>query len=101
MGQRLNRLKRIESALKEITGQEWSVRVEWDASEAKSGEDPKPEAAVAKAVTYREREQEVAKIPLVSRAIEKMGARLLKLDDGFGSGKPEAAESDSAEPQEP
>ena len=93
-------IKRIQLAFKEITGLEWNIRIEHDATEERLPQKATTEVQPVKAVTYRERELEVAKIPLIGRAIDKMGARLLKMDVGFGSSEPVPVESDLPEPQE-
>jgi DNA polymerase III subunit gamma/tau len=94
-------IKRIEKSLREITGKNWNVRVDWVTTVEPATPKSIPEQLPAKAVTYRQREQDLARIPLVNRAIEKMGARLLKFDEGFGSSESNSSDGDAAEPQEP
>jgi len=93
-------IKRIQNSLKEVTGREWNVKVEWDTADELPAGQTATETPVPKAVTYRQRESEVATIPLINRAVEKMGARLLKMDEGFGSGEPSPPEDDAAQAQE-
>jgi DNA polymerase III subunit gamma/tau len=94
-------IKRIQSGLKEITGQEWNLRLEMEPANGGTATGTTTENVPDKAVTYREREQEVAKIPLVSRAMEKMGARLLKMDERFGTSETTSPGNDSGAEQEP
>jgi DNA polymerase-3 subunit gamma/tau len=93
-------VQRIQEALKAVTGQEWLVRVDQEsspvASAPKNGTEPKAQ----KPITSREREQDVLRAPLLNRAVEKLGARLLKRDDGFGAEPDVTNEADPAGPQE-
>jgi DNA polymerase-3 subunit gamma/tau len=91
-----NSILRIQDALKTVTGQEWTVRIE------KESGSELPAAAQTQAiqgVTNRSRDEDARKLPLIGRAIDKLGARLLKLDDGFGSEGSIPVEGET-EPQE-
>ncbi len=75
----------IQKALRTVTGDEWIVRVERSTVDAITPEQAETKVQAVKPVTYRERSQEVLQMPLISRAVDKLGARLLKIDDGFGT----------------
>jgi DNA polymerase III subunit gamma/tau len=91
-------IEEIQAVVKSITGKDWNFRVEMEAqSDGKQDTQPQP----AKPVTYRERNQEVLQVPLVNWAVEKLGARLLRVDDGFGAAETSGSDPESAEPQEP
>jgi DNA polymerase III subunit gamma/tau len=68
--------QRVEAALKEVTGQDWSLRFEVIAN-------PAPIAA-APPISNRERERRALETPLLSRIVDQLGGRLLKMDEGFG-----------------
>ncbi|MCE9534183.1 MAG: DNA polymerase III subunit gamma/tau [Planctomycetes bacterium] len=94
------RIEIVQAALKEITGEDWSFRTELAAGLAESIPSAVPESQVSKAVTNRQRDQETMKIPLLNRAIEQMGARLLKVDEGFGTSNVAPVDLEPIEPQE-
>ena len=83
--------------MKEITDQDWNLRLETDSAPQNNTKQSESENIVNKEVTYRDRELEIAKIPLVSRAIERMGARLLKVEDGFAAGDEPAERNESTD----
>jgi DNA polymerase-3 subunit gamma/tau len=86
------RLDRIEEALRKITGQPWSVRIESGSSAAA----PLPAMAAEAEATpsrYRRQRTEALQQPLVQRAVELLGAQFVHLDDEFG-----AAPGDAGEP---
>jgi DNA polymerase III subunit gamma/tau len=74
--------QRIESALKTVTGQDWSVRFELTVAAA-----PVP---AAPQISQRERQQRALETPLLSRIVSQLDARLLKMDEGFGEERPPA-----------
>jgi DNA polymerase-3 subunit gamma/tau len=92
-----NSVQRIQDALKAVTGQDWTVRIEKEA-----GADAPPETQVQsqQRVTNRNRDEDLRKLPLIDRAIDKLGARLLKTDEGFGTDASPPVESETMEPQE-
>jgi DNA polymerase III subunit gamma/tau len=85
------RSRHLETVLRELTGQEWSLRFELDANATPA------EAGVAP-VSNRERERRALEMPLLNRIVNQLDGRLLKLDDGFGEDSPvdEPVEGDEA-----
>jgi DNA polymerase-3 subunit gamma/tau len=79
------RVARIEDLLRQITGQACIVRL--DASKADT---PPPDGSAAEDTetslsrTRRQR-AEAARQPLVTRAMEVLGAQIVQMDDGFGA----------------
>ncbi len=94
-------VEEIQKTIKSITGREWMIRVDKEARPEGSGQETEIQQQPNKTVTYRERSQEAMQIPLVNRAVDKLSARLLKMDEGFGTGISEHAEPEAAEPPEP
>jgi len=74
----------LQKSLQAVTGQSWTVRFDIDRTVENTGTNPVPEADATKPVTHRSRSEQVKKIPLIDAAMDKLGARLLKVDDGFG-----------------
>jgi DNA polymerase III subunit gamma/tau len=70
----------IEAALRRHTGQEWALRFELDST-------PTEEPATPK-VSGRERERQALETPLLSRIVNQLDGRLLKIEDGFGEELP-------------
>jgi DNA polymerase-3 subunit gamma/tau len=69
---------KTEAALHRVTGQTWSLKVE-----LASSSEARPAAAAPAARPLQAREA-VLKDPLVQRAVEVLGASLLRQDPGFG-----------------
>jgi DNA polymerase-3 subunit gamma/tau len=90
----------IQKSLKTVTGENWMVRVEQELALVQSEPDAKTQEQPNKPVTYKERSQEALQIPLMSRAVDKLGARLLKMDDGFGTIVVSQPGTEMAEPPE-
>ncbi len=98
------RVARIEQLLHKITGQACSLRME-----SSSGPDP---AAVSSGLVVEEPESsqsrnrrsraEAVQQPLVSRAMELLGAQIVQIDDGFGAAPGVVTEErpDSSETEE-
>jgi hypothetical protein len=88
-----SRLNRVLDALERLTGQTWDLRLEVSAGTNGTPAPPPVAAAPAPPATQH---------PLVQSAIDLLGARLLKVDDGFGQAVPEAedAEEPAAEVEE-
>jgi DNA polymerase-3 subunit gamma/tau len=74
------RAAHLESVLRELTGEPWTLRFELDQSAAS---EPKPAA-----VSNKEREKQALAMPLLSRIVGQLGGRLLKIDEGFGEEMP-------------
>jgi DNA polymerase-3 subunit gamma/tau len=89
------RLDRIDEALRKITGQAWSVRIESGSNAAA----PLPAMAAEVEPTpsrYRRQRTEALQQPLVQRAVEILGAQFVHLDDEFGAAPAEASEQPEA-----
>jgi DNA polymerase-3 subunit gamma/tau len=93
------RIARLQEAVRKITGQTWNIRVE----EANPGtETPKPAEPGHLQPSYYRQRAEAGQEPLVKRAIEQLGAQILRVDEGFGSvpaqasDRPETAEVEEA-----
>jgi DNA polymerase-3 subunit gamma/tau len=74
---------RIETLLQELTGIKCHLRVEGTREPA--GEKSQKEEGAEVQSPYRRRQAEALKEPLVRKAIERMGAQILEIDDGFGA----------------
>ena len=75
---------RIETLLQELTGLKCHLRVEGTREPA--GEKSDKGGVVEEVQSpYRRRQAEALKEPLVRKAIERMGAQILEIDDGFGA----------------
>lgn len=83
------RLAKIEEALKKLSGRPWTVKIEG----ASGPTAPKSIAAVEAAPVpaprpRRNARAEAEKEPLVQRAVESLGAQIVRVDDGFGETPP-------------
>jgi DNA polymerase-3 subunit gamma/tau len=79
------RIARIETALRKVTGKAWTVRIE-------SASPATPEAggnSVEAARARRSPKEEAEKVALVKRAVEVFGAAVLRVDEGFGTAVPD------------
>jgi DNA polymerase-3 subunit gamma/tau len=86
----------VETALKELTGQPWAVRVESLAGSSPSGspsfgeghkggaEPSDSRSNGSSSGGRRNAREEAEKLPLVKRALDTLGASFQRLDDGFG-----------------
>ncbi len=79
------RLAKIEEVLKKLSGRPWTVKIEG----ASGSTAPKSIAAVEAAPVpaprpRRNARAEAEKEPLVQRAVESLGAQIVRVDDGFG-----------------
>ncbi len=82
-----DRLIRIESDLGKITGQNWKLRAETSLNGATEVQPtpaaaPEAENGLVKARRLRE---EVEQVPLIKRAVEVLGAQVVRVDDDFNS----------------
>ncbi len=75
-------------------------RTELETSDKEDKQNPQPEIQSAKPVTYKERNDGALQIPLVNWAVEVLGARLLKTDEGFGTTEAAVSDPESVEPRE-
>ena len=82
---------RIEDALKKVTGQAWSLRIEIETTPTMDvvgtvSDAPAPETALVLRPPRRNPREEAEKVPLVKYALEKLSAQLAQpLPEGFGT----------------
>jgi DNA polymerase III subunit gamma/tau len=69
----------IRQVLKRVTGKEWSVRVEQVAGLAASS----PPPGAAQPPRPEQRAKDLLQLPLFRKAADKLGAQLVRVDDGF------------------
>jgi DNA polymerase-3 subunit gamma/tau len=77
------RMARLQEAVQKITGQAWNVRVEAPANLAAASSQKAAEPEHSQPSYYRQR-TEAGQEPLVKRAMEQLGAQILRVDEGFG-----------------
>lgn len=77
----------VLEALRKVTGEVWFLRVESAANTNDAGSANSAEDVSKHKDTHRERLQEIMKIPLISRAMDKLGATVRNVEDGFGQNK--------------
>src|SRR5439155_22247569 len=86
------RLARIEDVLRQIAGQSWSIRVE-----SGNGASPPPSSPTSgtENAPSRSRRQrhDAEQEPLLKRAIDVLGAQIVRVDEGFGAALPALAEA--------
>jgi hypothetical protein len=106
----------VEEALKKVTGRPWVLRVEAlpnrpTSTDSQAGvpgsptlptNGPTPAAGVPPGETparvRRNPKEDAEKAPLVKRALEVLGAQIVRVDEGFGA--PPAASPDRAPAEE-
>jgi len=96
------RVARIEQLLQKITGQACSLRIESSSgpisAESSSGQiAEEPETSQSRS---RRSRAEAMQQPLVTRAMELLGAQIVQMDDGFGAGVVTEERPDTAEPED-
>jgi DNA polymerase-3 subunit gamma/tau len=80
------RVGRVEESLKKITGRAWAVRVESNPSTGAEGTgDSPPAASGAPARPRRNPRDDAEKLPFIRRAIDALGAQVVRVDEGFGA----------------
>jgi DNA polymerase-3 subunit gamma/tau len=99
-----DRLSRLENELAKITGQGWKVRIETGVNLA-SEQQPLPirspadaESGLAKARRLRE---EAETVPLIKRAMEVLGAQVVRVDEDFSTAATTPAETARPAIEEP
>jgi DNA polymerase-3 subunit gamma/tau len=86
----------VEEALREVTGQGWSVKIEVEPPPPKGEETVSQPAAMSR----RQRREELMKIPLLQRAEDVLGARLQDFHADFGVEQPGIDVNDSTDSTE-
>jgi hypothetical protein len=90
---------RVEEALKKVTGRVWTLRIESTPTTAADGDAAGvslPDAPPPVRPPRRNFREEAEKDPLVKRALEAMGAQVLRVDEGFGTTSPEVKPAEAA-----
>ncbi len=85
---------RIEEAIRKVTGQTWSIRVESVSNTAAALPALAAETENSQSRSRRQR-IEAMQAPLVKRAFELLGAQFVQMDEGFG-----AAPAEPVQPRE-
>jgi hypothetical protein len=96
-----SRLAKIEAALARVTGQTWTLRVESTAGPAPVAAPPAPD--VPKPTPSRPRRNdrdEAEKEPLIKRALDVLGAQILRVPEGFGTALTVRTEGPDAAPEQ-
>jgi DNA polymerase-3 subunit gamma/tau len=78
-----SRLTKIETIVRRVTGRQWNLRVEGDAAGPSAPAAPAAEPAAPR--NRRNARAEAEKDSLVRRALDALGAQLLRVDDDFGA----------------
>ena len=88
--QESTRVARIQDAIRKVTGQFWTIRVEAGGEEVGAAR----KAATLEPATssYRRQRAEAGQEPLVKRAMDQLGAQIVHVDDGFGVAPAESPE---------
>jgi hypothetical protein len=80
------RVARIEELLRQITGQPCNIRLETGRSDLPAGPSgPVAEDTETSVTRSRRQRAEAARQPLVTRAMETLGAQIVQMDEGFGA----------------
>ena len=94
---------RIEDALKKVTGRTWTLRIETIPTTDVVNDVPSvppPETPLPVRPARRNPKEEAEKEPLVQRALEVLGAQILRADEGFGTKPPETKPPTAAIPDD-
>jgi DNA polymerase-3 subunit gamma/tau len=97
------RLGRIEEALRKVTGRAYALRIEAGAGAPDTDASSAHGSGAAETSPERARRQrdEVLQAPLIQRAVETLGAQVIRLDDGFGAAPATAgSQGETARPGE-
>ncbi|MBM4068337.1 MAG: DNA polymerase III subunit gamma/tau [Planctomycetes bacterium] len=83
------RVSRLEELLGKLTGRPCKVRIEASSPNASQAAVSREAAAVSETATssptsFRRSRQEAMQVPLVTRAMEVLGAQIVQIDEGFG-----------------
>jgi DNA polymerase III subunit gamma/tau len=79
-----SRLARVEEVLHKITGQPCTMQVEFIKDDDPAAESVRSSVAPPSAQSRQQR-AEVMQLPLVKKAVDVLGAQLIKADEGFGA----------------
>jgi DNA polymerase-3 subunit gamma/tau len=95
--QQPERLARVEDALRRVTGQSVSVRIEAEAVVEVSAKPVEVSNSEPVKPVKRSPRELAEKSPLAKRALEVLGAAILRVDDAFGDPSPDEESSPEAE----
>jgi DNA polymerase-3 subunit gamma/tau len=92
---------RIADVLRKLTGRTWNLRI--DSTGGPAAEKPAEASPVVEAPAVRPRpaRTEAEKEPLVKKALDVLGAQVLRVDEGFGAAVVAAEAADEAITEEP
>jgi hypothetical protein len=77
---------KIEEVLRKLTGQSWRIRVDRAESSVPVVADPPPANEVdGSPARSRQQRAEAEKEPLIRKALDKLEAQILRVDEGFGA----------------
>jgi DNA polymerase-3 subunit gamma/tau len=95
------RLARIEAAVRKVTGRGWTVKIESAPSQHQAGGNGNGAAGnIEAARPRRSLREEVEQVPLVKRALDVLGANLVRADEGFGTVVPGDTENPGEQHEE-
>ncbi|VTR97114.1 DNA polymerase III subunit gamma/tau [Tuwongella immobilis] len=79
--------QRLEAALKTVTHRDWVIRIETSVAESsnRSGTESESEPVPMSAPSLRDTQRETMSLPLLQKAVDILGASLLRVDPGFGT----------------
>jgi DNA polymerase-3 subunit gamma/tau len=80
-------VQRVEAALSKVTGRPWTIRVESSGGNDAAATAP-DNGDSANPSTARRQRLEAAQKPLVKKVMERMGAQILDMEEGFGAAAP-------------
>jgi DNA polymerase-3 subunit gamma/tau len=93
--QKPDRQARLEEAFAHILGRPCQVRVELDTTLTPARSEPTAEASPVRRA--RRQRDELLELPLLKKAADVLGAKLVRMDDDFGSGGEAGPEKDTPE----
>jgi DNA polymerase-3 subunit gamma/tau len=95
------RVEKVEGILRSLTGQAVTLRIESGGGDRPGRPAAAPEDADNSQSRSRRQREEALREPLVKRAIEVLGAQIVRVDEGFGAmPAPSADRTEPAESQE-
>jgi DNA polymerase-3 subunit gamma/tau len=93
------KVARVEEVLRKITGQSWRLRIESSNGIAERGAAPAPRVGDTENSQLRSQRQraEILQQPLLKRAMDLLGAQIVRLDEGFGAAPSDRTPRESEE----
>jgi DNA polymerase-3 subunit gamma/tau len=96
------RVARVEEVVRAVTEGPWVLRVETAVTGAATPQPPAAEESGDSPSSYRRQRADAAQEPLVKRAMEVLGAQIVRVDEGFGAApaeprdRPEVSDGEEA-----